>query len=313
MSNFMPLVSVMVTSFNQRDDLLRAVNSVLGQTYGNIQIVIADDFSTKDDSRSIISDLELKHNGKIKAVLQPSNLGISKNKVAGFRACDGVYLTYLDGDDYYFPEKIEKEVAALISNPGANVVYSNFAFANEDGSVRRLWNRFNSTMPEGNIFAEVYSRAFPNNTVFRCELIEKKLFERINYFDESLSAFEDWDARIRFTQDAVVAYSNYVGMAYVSNPVSLSRSESKRKTVNEALLTVVEKNKHLLANLPLGERKKVAAKLENFLSRRSLISSFEWNKMVSHFTNFPLDILDVKLSMNIVRRIMKRKISRNEN
>jgi glycosyltransferase involved in cell wall biosynthesis len=108
-----PLVSVMVTSYNQLESLKRALKSVQDQTYSNIQIVVADDYST-DGSREYLLSIANQYPEKVKLVFQPENGGIPKNKNAGFRACEGDFITYLDGDDFYFPEKIENEVRCFL-------------------------------------------------------------------------------------------------------------------------------------------------------------------------------------------------------
>lgn len=300
-----PLVSVMVTSYNQRDDLIRAVESVLNQTYDNIQIVIADDCSKQDDSREVIQQYLKEYPEKVKAVFQSENVGISRNKVAGFRACDGAYITYLDGDDFYYPEKIAREVEVIQGNPAAKVVYSNFAFVREDGAVRKIWNRKKRNVPEGMIFGEVYSRSFPNNTIYRCELIEKNLFQKIGYYDESLAAYEDWDARIRYSKTAEVCYSDYVGSSYVDAPESVSRSEDKKVLVREAMNQVIKKNLSLLEDLPSDQKDWISRRLNNYLSRKKLFTQPTIGSFIKHMLAFPKDIFDFRFSANLlVRNLM---------
>jgi glycosyltransferase involved in cell wall biosynthesis len=186
----LPLVSVVVTSYNQKESLERAVNSVLDQTYQNIQIVIADDYST-DASRCYLEKLKDQFPDKVKLVFQKKNVGIPKNKNAGFKACEGDFITYLDGDDFYYPEKIEREVKIFLEQPQLDIVYSNFQYVAMDSRMLWTWADQTWSPQEGYIFPLVFCRKFPRNTLYRCELMKKDVLEKIGYLDEDRIAYED--------------------------------------------------------------------------------------------------------------------------
>jgi glycosyltransferase involved in cell wall biosynthesis len=269
-----PLVSVMITSYNQRDDLLRAVQSVLDQTYDNIQIVIADDCSTKDDSQAIINDLAKRYEKRIKPVFQSENVGISKNKTAGFRACDGEYITYLDGDDYYFPEKIAAEVAVLNQFENAQIAYSNFNFSYNGRKKPKKWMINQESQEPKDLFERVITRNFPSNAVFRCEMYRRQiLVDLVGYYDESLFAFEDWDLKIRATKIFKAGYSGVLGSAYVQHISSISKDPTKKQNVDAAFDSVLKKNLPLLDDLPLKYNIRIRSAIENYLIRRNVIRS----------------------------------------
>ncbi len=105
-----PLVSVVLTSYNQKEQFERAFNSLISQTYKSIEIIIVDDCSTDNESQSYIKWLGEQYPDIVRYHLQKKNVGIPKNKNTGFKMACGDYVTYLDGDDQYYPEKIEREV-----------------------------------------------------------------------------------------------------------------------------------------------------------------------------------------------------------
>lgn len=296
-----PLVSVMLTSYNQRNSLIRAIDSILNQTYKNIQIVITDDHSTLDDSKEVILTYKKKYGEQIKPIFQKKNVGIVRNKNTGFRACDGEYITYLDGDDFYYPKKIEQELTIFNNNKSVEIVYSNFAYTNISGQFISNWTPYNWSSMEGNIFKYTYSRMFPRRTLYRCELMKKKVLKTINYYDEELIAYEDWDSRIRMSKEFKVAYCNYIGSAYVNDPSGISKTEKKIKLLKE-MYFVYEKNKPLLNDLSNIDKNFIITNLEHFLNKESLL--VELNKksiksLISHLYKYPHDVFDYNLFINL--------------
>jgi glycosyltransferase involved in cell wall biosynthesis len=255
-------VSVVITSHNQKDLLLRSVDSALSQTFQTIEIIIADDAST-DGSREYIKLLEKEHPSIIKSILHKNSVGVSANRNSGYRQCSGKYLTYLDGDDYYFPNKIEKELEKFRNYPELDVVYSNFIFTDFQGALEKQWGNNDSVMPEGDIFPDVITRNFPSFTMYRCELMKREVMEKINFLDEELFAFEDWDSRIRYSQFARIGYVNNIGSAYVANPKSISKSNSYIKVIKE-MEKVFRKNQSALNLLTKKEKYEILKKMNNY-------------------------------------------------
>lgn len=298
-----PIVSVVITSFNQINQLIRAVDSVLNQSYKNIQIIITDDHST-DGSQDLILDYHKKYPEKIKVLLHKKNQGIPKNKNAGFKAADGDLITYLDGDDYYFPDKIEKEVKVFNEKPDLDIVYSNFSYQSFNGDRIEQWGDDDWLPITGNVFPDVYARNFPRSTLYRCELIKKEVLKSINYYDETIKAFHDWDSRIRMTKNRNVGYSNYIGSAYVDDPSGISKQE-KRVSLIKEMRWVYKKNIHLIQDLPREEKIKVI-KLGKELSLKE-ISLQSRNGKISqsliHIVHFPEDFKKIiRLLVNQIRR-----------
>ena len=207
----LPLVSILLTSYNQEESLPRAFHSILDQTYENIEIIIADDCSTDGVSQDYIRSLALKYPRVVKYTLQEKNVGVAANRNSGLRMCNGSYITYLDGDDFYLPNKIEKEVEAFAVRPDLDVVYSNFIYCSPDGLIDRAWKGEDDIVPEGDIFKDLISMNFPGYNLYRFELMKRDVLLKNGYFDESIRAFEDWDLRIRYSSFSKVGYCDNLG------------------------------------------------------------------------------------------------------
>ena len=110
MSMNLPMVSVIIPNYNYADYIGLAIDSVLAQTYPNVEIVVVDDGS-KDDSIEILA----AYDGRIKLILQ-QNQGVSVARNTGAANSSGELLAFLDADDVWRPEKLEKQVHAIAND-----------------------------------------------------------------------------------------------------------------------------------------------------------------------------------------------------
>lgn len=117
MSNESPLVSVVIPTYSRPVTLARAVNSVLGQTYQNIEVIVVDDNDPSSDARTETSDIMKQYESDPRVVYlkQPENRGGSSARNAGWRYSSASYITFLDDDDEYSPDRIEKMVSCMES------------------------------------------------------------------------------------------------------------------------------------------------------------------------------------------------------
>lgn len=105
------LVSVIITNFNYSKYLELSIESVINQTYKNIEIIIIDDCSS-DDSINIISNYATKHNN-ILTHYNPQNKGVIYSRNLGIDMASGDYICFLDADDYWDLTKIEKQINVI--------------------------------------------------------------------------------------------------------------------------------------------------------------------------------------------------------
>lgn len=109
----MEKISVIITTFNRGKYVKRAIESVLNQTYQNIEIIIVDDSENIEERMKILKVLE-KYKEKIKVILNQKNMGGCYSRNIGIEYSQGKYVAFLDDDDYYLPDKITKQYKLLL-------------------------------------------------------------------------------------------------------------------------------------------------------------------------------------------------------
>ncbi|KRC61982.1 glycosyl transferase [Agromyces sp. Root81] len=111
-----PLVSIVIPAYNNADYLAETIDSVLAQTYPNLEVIIADHAST-DSTRAVMREYE--HDERVTLLDTPGGGGALRNWNRVSQAATGEYLKLVCGDDLLDPSIVEKQVAALSSTPGA--------------------------------------------------------------------------------------------------------------------------------------------------------------------------------------------------
>ncbi|MBE5966484.1 MAG: glycosyltransferase family 2 protein [Lachnospiraceae bacterium] len=121
----LPLVSVITPTYKRSNMLSRAIDSVLNQTYENIQIVIVDDNDPYTDWRKKTQELMLTYeeNPKIKYIRHDKNKNGAVARNTGIYHADGDIVCFLDDDDWFLPDKVEKQVKYLLQNTENRAVY----------------------------------------------------------------------------------------------------------------------------------------------------------------------------------------------
>ncbi len=127
-----PLVSVIVTAFNDQDVVLRALRSLVAQTWKNLEIVVVDDGST-DATRQTVENFD---SGMVSCkVIGQENQGLGAARHAGVLHSSGEYVCFLDADDEYAAEKVEMQVQALSGQEGG-ILFTGAEMREEDGTRR---------------------------------------------------------------------------------------------------------------------------------------------------------------------------------
>jgi glycosyltransferase involved in cell wall biosynthesis len=128
--NSQPLVSITILVYQHGEFLEECIDSILNQTYKNIEIIICDDGS-KDNSQEIIKRYAALHSN-IKPILFPYNKGVGYTQLAVLNQSKGEYICLYDGDDIMYPEKIEKQVAFLEENQDYDMCFHDIVVYDND-------------------------------------------------------------------------------------------------------------------------------------------------------------------------------------
>ena len=216
-------VSVIIPCFNREKFLPEAIESVLNQTYSNIELLTIDDGST-DGTREILSRFQdrgvtlLEHPGRINKGQSASiNLGLSLSK--------GEYIAILDSDDYWDTQKIEKQVRFLESNPDIGLVYGNGYGVDEKGNP--LYRIYEDGHTEHSNPCRVLMDCYflvPNNA-----LIRKSVLDQTGGFDETMRAAQDHDMAIRIAEVTPLGYLNETLFYYRRHPDSISNTRADQR------------------------------------------------------------------------------------
>ncbi len=228
-------ISVIITSYNQKDYLKEAVESVLSQTLRPMEIIICDDASS-DGSQELIRSYENRYPGLVRAVLHPKNLGISKNRNSGLRAVRGELVTWLDGDDRFRPEKLALELESYLSDPAVKWVYSQVVMIDSMG--RRLGRRYRRPC-EGLIFERVISML---GRAPRNPLVEYASLRKVGFFDEDMYMYEDFDLCLRLAKSFRCSYRQEPLIEY-----RVHSEGAHRLSVEEHLLNLERLYKNFLS------------------------------------------------------------------
>lgn len=128
-----PLVSAVITTYNRPSYLERAVHSVLDQTYDSIELVVVDDHSDTPASETL-SGIDLSGLSAVQCLRHEENQGANAARNTGIDAASGEYLAFLDDDDRWVPEKIERQVEAFFDAPAdVGAVYTGLKSDKGDG------------------------------------------------------------------------------------------------------------------------------------------------------------------------------------
>lgn len=211
------LVSVLTPAYNRESFIAEAVDSVLRQTYKNIEYIVVDDGSS-DGTFEILQKYESA--GKLKLLTHPNreNRGQSAALNIGLRAATGDYIVILDSDDLLHPEKIQKQVEFLEKNPEVGMVYGQAMAIAEDG--RELY----PIPPDNHV-----EHGDPNRLLLDCymalpggAMVRKSVFDRVGFFEESFRAGQDHDMVVRLAEAAPFAYMKGTVFYYRKHEGSIS-------------------------------------------------------------------------------------------
>ena len=131
-----PLVSVIVTTYNQEKFIRKAIDSNLAQeTSFEYEIIIGEDFST-DGTRDICVDYSLKYPDIIRLLLHQKNVGMHQNAIQTLHLAKGKYIAFCEGDDFWTdPNKLQMQFALLENNSEYSGVHSKVEYVDEHNQV----------------------------------------------------------------------------------------------------------------------------------------------------------------------------------
>lgn len=187
-----PLVSVIIPTYNRAHTISQAIDSVLNQTYGNLEIIVIDDGST-DNTKEILAPY-----GQKITYLSQSNCGVSSARNAGIQQARGEYVAFLDSDDLWYPQKLEKQIEAIQRNKEYALCLTDIEYVDDAGSHIRFSSLCKAIPYNGYLFTYLLQGSGTCSYVTTI-LVKKGVFTTVGLFDESLNTAEDIDMLLRIT------------------------------------------------------------------------------------------------------------------
>jgi len=247
-----PLVDVIITTYRRPIEIIkRALDSVLNQTYKKIEIAIVNDYpEDKLMAESIRSFIDEYKDPKIHYYSYEKNKGACYARNFGAKHLNGEFIAFLDDDDEWLPEKIEKQLLGFVSSE-VGFVYSPFYGygIRKDGTV----------ITRGNCEGVITQDLLEGNKLGGCSMVmmRRKVFEEVDGFDESLKSLQDYDLWIRICQNYDVGVVKEPCINYYNN---LNTNQVSKNTNNyiDASFYISKKysnivNKKLLMQMTLKQ------------------------------------------------------------
>lgn len=192
----MELISVIITTCNRNAEILmRAVQSVQNQSYENWELLIIDDspeaFSGRKAVEASITAIDDK---RVQYIKQPRNMGAQVARNTGMRMARGEWINFLDDDDEFFPDKLETQLNVAKENSVLWVTGKAIILNDKNGKQKMLNYKYYS----GNIYSKLLFQNFiPSIT----PLVNKKCYEKVGNFDETLESAQDYDMWLRIAKE----------------------------------------------------------------------------------------------------------------
>ncbi len=246
----MPKISVIIPVYNAEETIKDTIESVLSQTYSQFEIIVINDGS-QDKTLEIVSrilDPRLK-------VLSYPNAGVSVSRNRGISQAAGDYVSFLDADDLWTPDKLETQLKALQANPQAAVAYSWTDWIDESGQFLRSGGHITVN---GDVYAKLLLRDFVESG--SNPLIRRQALTEVGGFDESLNLAADWDMWLRLAAryEFVAVPSSQI--LYRVSPNSMSsnvwKMEAESLQIIERAFAVAPESLQHLKREVLGSRYK---------------------------------------------------------
>ena len=185
--DMMPLVSVIITTYNRTVMVREAVASVLAQTFGDFEIIVVDDGGTDGTPEALATFRD------VRVRRHPRRRGVSAARNTGIAAARGEWLAFLDSDDLWLPDKLARQMAYLAARPRLKLCQTDETWVRRGVRVNKPAAHAKTG---GRIFLASLARCLVSPSAV---VLHRQLFQDHGGFDENLPAAEDYDLWLRLS------------------------------------------------------------------------------------------------------------------
>lgn len=207
-----PLVSIIIPCYNYGHLIKFTIDSLLAQSYQNLEIIVIDDGST-DDSKNVI--LKLMEDDNRIFYINKKNGGMSSARNLGLRICKGDFIQFIDADDLLENDKIQFQVNQLLIEKNIDIVYTATKYFSNTNNINIFLDN-NEIQNKGLFTISGLTTKYlkyliqQNRITINAPLFRRKIINEIGFFDEKLKLVEDWDFWLR------LFFNNYY-IKYIDN------------------------------------------------------------------------------------------------
>ena len=220
------LISIVIPAFNAETTLAESLESVQSQTFADFEVVIVDDGST--DGTPGIARRFCAGDPRFSLMVGP-HAGVSAARNAALDKARGGIIAFLDADDTWFPEKLERQIEVFREEPRVNLVFTNCHFWDGQRDLGRGY-RTDKPLPEANPIRRLMR---DNPFVFSTVAVRREFLSLAGGFDPELSAAVDWDLWLRMAERGLCARGLREPLArYRRSPGSVSADKVKMAAAN---------------------------------------------------------------------------------
>lgn len=234
-----PLVSVVIPTYKRSDTLLRAVESVLSQTYDRLEVIVVDD-NEPDDEFSLALQQKLKEitDPRVRYVQQKKHINGCAARNAGIDASNGELVGFLDDDDVWYSDKLEKQLKLFSPKTGLVYTGANAIYVNDGVTY--------SIRPKAQ--GDLSKRILLENCIGSTSTVvaKKDILEKAGKFDVEMPARQDYDlwtrvcqiTEVSFVPEAEIDYYNFRDGEQISS--STEKYEKANQRVNEKYRDLIQ-------------------------------------------------------------------------
>jgi glycosyltransferase involved in cell wall biosynthesis len=196
----LPLVSIIVPCYNHEKYVEQCIESIVNQTYKNIQLIVIDDGS-KDKSPEILRQLQKKYGFILEC---QKNIGLACTLNRGIKEfAQGKYVTFCASDDYWCTTKLEKQICFMEANPDTPMCYGKMYAIKDNKNIDKHYSsKINENLKGGFIFKEILTQKFHPPVSYLCR---KDVFSQIGYYPEGCLA-EDFYMNCTISEHYKIGY-----------------------------------------------------------------------------------------------------------
>jgi len=228
------VVSVVIPAYNVAWCICRAIDSVFAQDFRRCELIVVNDGST-DDTGNVLA----AYGGAVRTIDQP-NRGMSAARNAGIRSARGMYIAFLDADDWWLPGKISRQVELMERRPELGFCSTAARVEDGDGRLLNLWG---CVQPNTNMLETLFAQNAAIAGGCSAVMVRSRLLDRVGLFDETLGGFEDPDLWMRLAAVSGYACIDETLAVILRRERSVSRNVDSMRS---ATLRSMRKNRTLL-------------------------------------------------------------------